>query len=99
MNQKDRKAIDQIIANLEKLNETTDLYNNVIDEIIEGINELKDSIDKRLENVADCGLSQTEQNIEKQEVSDALDNIISSLGELQENLNEIQGSIDTLSSL
>lgn len=94
MNENDYKAIRQIIADLEKLNETANL-SSVIDEI----NKLKKSIDERLLNVSICGLYQTKQNVEKRDVSKALGKINNSLIELKKKQSEIRDAINTLNSL
>lgn len=99
MNENDYKAIRQIIADLEKISETADSFDSDIDEIVQEVEELKDSIDERYDNVADYGLANTSQNLEKQDASAALDEIITGLEELKENLNNIQNAIVTLNNL
>lgn len=99
MNENDYKAIRQIIADLEKISETADSFDSNIDEIVQEVEELKDSIDERYDNVADYELANTSQNLEKQDASAALDEIITGLEELKENLNNIQNAIVTLNNL
>lgn len=62
MNRYDRAEIDQIIAKLEKINDFTELYDDCIGTLLVEINELKDSVDERVESVSDYGISQTENN-------------------------------------
>ena len=98
MTVKDKNAIDSIINQLEKANDIASSMN--IDAIVDELNSLKDSIDERLENVADYeGLSQTDANVEKQDASDSLEDIISNLETLQSNLDEIDNAIDNLRCL
>lgn len=99
MNRYDRAAIDQIIAKLEKINDFTELYDDCIGTLLVEINELKDSVDERVESVSDYGISQTENNQKNQEASDELDEIIRNLENLLEKQNEIQNAIDTLENL
>lgn len=99
MNKYDRAAIDQIIAKLEKINDFTELYDDCIGTLLVEINELKDSVDERVESVSDYGISQTENNQKNQEASDELDEIIRNLEDLLEKQNEIQNAIDTLENL
>lgn len=99
MNRYDRAAIDQIIANLEKINEFTELYDDCIGTLLSELNELKDSVDERVESVSDYGISQTENNQKNQEASEELDEIIRNLVDLLEKQNEIQNAIDTLENL
>lgn len=98
MNEKDRELINQIITMLEKANEMATSIG--IDDILSEINELKDSIDERLENVADFeGLSQTDANLEKEDASEALDEIITNLDALQTSIDEIDNAIESLRNL
>lgn len=98
MTEKDIQAINSIIDLLEKANDLAISMN--IENIVDELNSLKDSIDERLENVAEYeGLSQTDANVEKQDASDSLEDIISCLGTLQSSLDEIDNAIDNLRNL